>query len=227
MHIIKHIGWLLLLPILISGCEEKTYDYGFETGGFGGPGWPIWVEYLIINESWQIPVGNLSGGNADTTHRPPGGKSASAGWVPLPHTVRARWFSYRTQTFYEATVEIPKDKQKQIKQWFKKYPRKKYFHDLDIGIKGQGEIQLWWYVGCGGIECPPARPETFEFHFFELTPRIKAIEVDGDASGYRAGTLKRIEEGFLPPDVLNLLPPEPDTTETQEKESSTKNTETD
>ncbi|AJQ94250.1 DUF2931 family protein [Gynuella sunshinyii] len=226
MHIIKYIGWLLFLPLLISGCEEKTYDYGFDTGGFGGPGWPIWVEYLIINESWQLPVGNLSGGNADTTHRPPGGSSAGAGWVPLPHTVRARWFSYRTQTFYEATVEIPKDKQTEIKQWLKHYPSVNYLHSLSTGIAGQGDIQLWWKASCVGFDCPEY-PEPFESHFFELTPRIKAIQVDGDASGYRAGTLQRIEEGFLPPDVLNLLPPDPDKTEAIEKDSSTENTGTD
>ena len=51
MRRIKYLYWLLLLPLLLSGCEEKTYEYGFDTGGFGGPGWPIWVEYLVINES--------------------------------------------------------------------------------------------------------------------------------------------------------------------------------
>ncbi|AJQ94248.1 hypothetical Protein YC6258_02210 [Gynuella sunshinyii YC6258] len=51
--------------------------------------------------------------------------------------------------------------------------------------------------------------------------------MDGDASGYREGTLQRIEEGFLPPDELNLLPPDPDKTETIKKEPSTENTETD
>ncbi|AJQ94247.1 hypothetical Protein YC6258_02209 [Gynuella sunshinyii YC6258] len=61
MRIIKYLCWLILLPLLISGCEEKTYDYGFREGGIGGPGWPVWVEYLIINEFWQVPIGNLSG----------------------------------------------------------------------------------------------------------------------------------------------------------------------
>ncbi|WP_428240342.1 DUF2931 family protein [Gynuella sp.] len=65
------------------------------------------------------------------------GASASAGWVPLPHTVRARWFSYRTQTFYEATVEIPKTKQKQIRQSLKKYGTEVYLQNLAV-------CQLCW-----------------------------------------------------------------------------------
>ncbi|AJQ96990.1 hypothetical protein [Gynuella sunshinyii] len=67
--------------------------------------------------------------------------------------------------------------------------------------------------------------DAFEYHFFELTPRIKAFKVDGDASGYRAGTLQRTE-GFLPPEVLNLLPTDSDKTKSIEKESSAENTET-
>ncbi|WP_428240563.1 DUF2931 family protein [Gynuella sp.] len=223
MHIIKYVGWLLLLPILISGCEEKTYDYGFREGGIGGSGWPVWVEYLIINESWQVPVGNLSGGKAEITKRPPGGAQSSLGWVPLPQTVRARWFSYRTQTFYEATVEIPKDKRKQIELWLKNYGTEQYLQDLSVGFAGQGEIQLWWYAGCVGIDCPPLRPATYESHFFELTPRIKATIAEGDPGMYRVRTLQEVREGSIPQDVLNLLPPEPGTT----KESSTKNTEID
>ncbi|AJQ94249.1 DUF2931 family protein [Gynuella sunshinyii] len=222
MRIIRYLCWLLLLPLLISGCEEKTYEYGFDSGGIGGPGWPIWVEYLIINESWQLPVGALSGGNADTTHRPPSGKSASAGWVPLPHTVRARWFSYRTQTFYEATVEIPEDKQKQIRQWLKRYPTERYFPSLITGFAGQGEIQFWWDESCVKLGCPRG-PENFEFHFFELTPRLKATIAEGDPGMYRVRTLQEIREGSIPLEVLSLLPP----AESIETEPSTENTETD
>ncbi|AJQ97123.1 DUF2931 family protein [Gynuella sunshinyii] len=203
----KYLYWLLALPLLLSGCDEKTYDYGFDTGGFGGSGWPIWVESLVINEAWRLPVGALSGGDADISKYPPGGKAASAGWVPLPHTVRVRWFSYRTQTFYEATAEVPKDKQKQIKQWFKKYPRPKYVHNLVTGIRGQGEIQLWWYAGCVGMGCPEIRPETYEYHYFELTPRIQATVAEGDARRHREGTKQEVEMGFLPPEVLDLILP--------------------
>ena len=213
MRRLNYLCGLLLLPLLLSSCEEKTYDYGFDTGGFGGPGWPTWVEYLIINESWQVPVGNLSGGEAEISKRPPGGSSAGMGPVPLPHTVRARWFSYRTQTFYEATVEIPKDKQKQIKQWFKRYPREKFLPLLSIGINGQGAIQLWWYVGCVGMGCPQGFKD-FEYHFFELTPRINATVAEGDPGMYRVRTTQEVNEGSIPPEVLELLPPEPDKSET-------------
>ncbi|AJQ96941.1 DUF2931 family protein [Gynuella sunshinyii] len=212
MSTTKPLLWLFLLSLLLSGCKEKTYDYGFDTGGLGGPGWPIWVEYLIINEAWQIPVGSLSGGTGDVSKRPPGGASASMGWIPLPHTVRARWFSYRNQTFYEATVEIPEDKQKQIKRWLKKYPREKFLPLLSTGISGKGEMQLWWYVGCVGFGCPEG-PKNFEFHFFELTPRIQATVAEGDVHIYSADTREQVKTGFLPPQVLDLIPPKSDKTD--------------
>ncbi|AJQ97125.1 hypothetical Protein YC6258_05095 [Gynuella sunshinyii YC6258] len=212
MRSVKYLYWLLALSLLLSACSEKTYEYGFRAGGIGGDGWPVWVEYLIINESWQLPVGALSGGNADTSQRPPSGKSSSAGWVPLPHTVRARWFSYRTQTFYEATVEIPQDKQKQIRQWLKRYPVERYLPSLVTGFAGQGEIQLWWNVSCVKIGCPKG-PKNFEFHYFELTPRIQATVAEGDARRHREGTKQEVEMGFLPPEVLDLIPPGQDKSE--------------
>ncbi|AJQ96940.1 DUF2931 family protein [Gynuella sunshinyii] len=209
MSSIKSLHVLFLLSLLLSGCDEKTYDYGFREGGIGGPGWPIWVEYLIINEARQVPVGSLSGGTGDVSKRPPGGASANVGWIPLPHSVQARWFSYRNQTFYEATVEIPKQKQKQIKQSLKKYGTEKYLQDLSVGFAGQGEIQLWWYASCVGLGCPEG-PKNFEFHFFELTPRIKATVAEGDVHIYSADTREQVRTGFLPPEVLDLIPPRPD-----------------
>ena len=200
---IKRILGLLIGLLLLTACQPKTYDYAFESGGFGGPGWPIWVEDLIINEAWQVPAGNMSGGPDDTDTNLPGSSIASVGHAPLPETIRARWFSYRTQTFYQATLEIPADKRTQIRLWFKQYPRKKYIHNLVTGISGQGMIQAWWFVGCVGFGCP----EKYESHYFELTSEIKATKDKGDPNQYYNTTREHIREGTIPPEVLNLVPP--------------------
>ncbi|WP_169748980.1 DUF2931 family protein [Gynuella sunshinyii] len=192
--------------IVISACEASdTYDYGFDTGSYGGTDWPIWVEKLVFNESWGVPVGNLSGGLPDTSTRLPEGTAAGMGWVPLPHTIRARWFSYRTQTFYEATLEIPEEKRVQIKQWFKQYPRKGYSHSLVTGISGEGSMQAWWSVICVNFGCPE-----YESHSFELTPRVPATVAEGDPNQYRERTKGEIKDGTIPTEVLDLLPPETD-----------------
>ncbi|AJQ95448.1 DUF2931 family protein [Gynuella sunshinyii] len=203
---LKPVIWISLLLIVISACEASdTYDYGFSTGSYGGTDWPIWVEKLVFNESWGVPVGNLSGGRKDTSDHLPSGRSAGMGWVPLPHTIRARWFSYRTQTFYEATLEIPEEKRAQIQQWFKQYPRKGYAHNVVTGISGEGTMQAWWLTVCVNFGCPE-----YESHSFELTPRIPATVAEGDPSQYREQTKGEIKDGTIPPEVLDLLPPETD-----------------
>ncbi|WP_428242084.1 DUF2931 family protein [Gynuella sp.] len=205
MKMLKDFCWLILLSLLLSACRaDDTYNYGFDTGGYGGRGWPIWVEKLVFNESWGAPVGALSGGKPDTSARLPGGASAVMGYVPLPQTIRARWFSYRTQTFYEATLEISEEKRTQIKEWFDRYPRKKFVHNLVTGISGEGTMQAWWFVGCVNFGCP----EEYESHYFELAPRIQATVAEGDARIHSAGTEQEVEMGNLPPEVLDLIPPD-------------------
>ena len=109
---------ILITLLLFTACQEKTYDYSFSEDGIGGKGWPTWGEYLIVNEAWRVPVGNLPGGTVDNI---PVSSQSGLGKKPIPQTLRARWFSYRNQTFYEATLTIPEEKQALIKQWFKQY----------------------------------------------------------------------------------------------------------
>ncbi|WP_044617754.1 DUF2931 family protein [Gynuella sunshinyii] len=207
MKMLKPVIWISLLLIIISACEASdTYDYGFAEGGIGGHGWPIWVEKLVFNESWGVPVGNLSG-QTEEDDSPPLGSFANLGLIPLPYTVSARWFSYRNQTFYEITVELSKTKQEQIKQWFQLYPTSKYNHKLITGFAGQGEIQIWWNASCVQSDCPE---DHLERHYFELTSRVPATVAEGDPSQYRERTKGEIKDGTIPPEVLDLLPPETD-----------------
>ncbi|AJQ96634.1 DUF2931 family protein [Gynuella sunshinyii] len=206
MNILKNLYWLILLSLILSGCRaDDTYNYSFDTGGYGGKGWPIWVEKLVFNETWGVPVGALSGGVSDTSKRLPGGKAAGAGYVPLPQTIRARWFSYRTQTFYEATLEISEEKGAQIKDWFERYPTESGFsHALVSGISGEGSMQVWWSVICVNSRGGCTKHDSYEF---ELAPRIQATVAEGDARIHSAGTEQEVEMGNLPPEVLDLIPP--------------------
>ena len=93
-----------------------------------------------------------------------------------------------------------------------KISQPKYVHNFVTGIRGQGEIQTWWYAACIGFDCPEY-PEPFEQHFFELTPSVKATVAKGDASIHSEGTRQEVEMGFLPPEVLDLIPSKQDKAE--------------
>ncbi|AJQ93175.1 DUF2931 family protein [Gynuella sunshinyii] len=198
----KRILLFILSISLLPACQEKAYDYHFSEGGIGGEGWPVWGEYLIVNEAWQVPVGNLSGGEPDNIPR---GSASALGHKPLPSSLRARWFSYRNQTFYEVTVVIPEAKQAEIKRWYKRYPTNVFLHKLSVGFAGQGELQAWWSVGCIETHCPEDLPER---DHFELTPRVQATVAEGDPNQYRERTKGEVEEGSIPATVLERLPPE-------------------
>ncbi|WP_428240343.1 hypothetical protein [Gynuella sp.] len=73
-------------------------------------------------------------------------------------------------------------------------------------------FRIWRYASCVGLGCPK-RPESHEYHFFELTPRIKAAVAEGDARLRREGTKQEVEMGFLPPEVLDLIPSSQDKSE--------------
>ncbi|AJQ93174.1 DUF2931 family protein [Gynuella sunshinyii] len=196
----KRILLFILSISLLPACQEKTYDYSFSEDGIGGEGWPVWGEYLIVNEAWQVPVGNLPGGTVDNI---PVGSQSGLGRKPIPETLRARWFSYRNQTFFEVTVAIPEAKQAQIKQWLKQYPTDRYLHELAVGFAGQGELQAWWTIFCKAIDCPKDQPKT---DHFELTPRTTAVMAEGDPNQYYNTTRELIGEGSIPASVLDLVP---------------------
>ncbi|MEJ2076057.1 MAG: hypothetical protein P8X79_21645 [Reinekea sp.] len=197
----KHlISLLLILLPLLNPChgestiEQKRYNYGFRIGGFGGHGWSIWVEDLIINDSWAVPSGTFSGGPEDATNKPPDGTLAALGELPLPRTVRARWFSYRSQTVYEAKVSIAEGRLGLVKKWFELYPTQKYLHHLVIGVSGRGAIKLWWLAGCiqYSLGCPT---DYFETHAFELTPLIAVSKAEGNLDNYLIHTMSEISKG--------------------------------
>ncbi|AJQ93172.1 DUF2931 family protein [Gynuella sunshinyii] len=199
-HRFKEMLLILSSILLLMGCQEKTYDYGFSEGGIGGEGWPVWGEYLIVNEAWQVPVGNLSGGYPDNI---PDTSQSVLGEKPIPHMLRARWFSYRNQTFYEVTVSVTKDRQAQVKNWFRRYPRPEYLHTLSVGFSGQGELQAWWTVVCVRKACDEDVPGS---DHFELTPRTTAVVAEGDPNQYYNTTRELIGEGSIPASVLDLVP---------------------
>jgi hypothetical protein len=57
--------------------------------------------------------------------------------MPAPSSVQARWFSYRTQTFYEIDLALP-DTDALLQQWYRDFPPSQYRHYLVAGFSGRG-----------------------------------------------------------------------------------------
>ena len=112
---------------------------------------------------------------------------------PAPSTVHARWFSYRTQTFYEVILSLPEDLDAKLRKWYRDYPLDDYNHTLIVGFSGKGEALAWWEAFCN--TCNYDRSHDFSTPLIE---NVQAEVVEGDPSGYRLQTQESIDEGSMP-----------------------------
>ncbi|EWH01379.1 DUF2931 family protein [Halomonas sp. BC04] len=186
------LGLLLVLLLLASGCEAEPRRYEFALETTGGPtDWPVWVEELTFDHTWSSPVGNLGGG---FDIRPPtGGRTAVlAHPVAAPESMQARWFSYRTQTFYEIDLELP-DTEDLLRQWYRDHPPAQYLHYLTAGFSGEGEVFVWWRARCR--DCGSDRSRDFHAPIVESA---YGEEAEGDPATFRSQTQRRVDEGIIP-----------------------------
>ncbi len=182
---------LVILLSLLVACSSEPREYDFAVSVAGGPkGWPVWVEDITYDDTWSSPGGTLGGG---FDHDPPGGAIAILGPKPAPSTVHARWFSYRTQTFYEVTFSLPDDLDDKLRQWYREYPLDDYNHTLIVGFSGKGEALAWWKAFCSTCDYD----RSHDFHT-PLIENVQAEVVEGDPSGYRLQTQELIDEGSMP-----------------------------
>ncbi|MCE8014169.1 DUF2931 family protein [Halomonas desiderata] len=185
-------GLLLLLLLLTAACEAEQQRYSFTVQPFGGPrGWPVWVEKLTFDNTWSSPAGNL---NVGFEYSPPrsGSYITLAHPVPAPSSVQARWFSYRTQTFYEIDLELS-DMDAQLQQWYRDYPQPDYRHYLMVGFSGRGEAKVWWRASCNNC----GRDRSRDFHA-PIVESAWAEQVEGNPDWYREHIQEYINEGVFP-----------------------------
>ena len=182
---------VILLSLLMAACSSEPLKYDFAVSVAGGPeGWPVWVEEVIFDQSWRVPAGGIEHG---FDQRPPIGGVAILGPKPAPSSVHARWFSYRTQTFYEVILSLPEDLDDKLRKWYRDYPLDDYSHTLIVGFSGKGEALAWWKAFCS--TCNYDRSHDF---YTPLIENVQAEEVEGDPSGYRLQTQELIDEGSMP-----------------------------
>ncbi len=183
---------IILLSFLAAACSSEPREYDFAVSVAGGPkGWPVWVEDITFDDTWSARGGSLRGGY---DHMPPGGAIVGISPKSAPSTVHARWFSYRTQTFYEVTFSLPGDLDDKLRQWYRDYPFDDYNHTLIVGFSGKGEALAWWKAFCSTCDYD----RSHDFHM-PLAEDVAAEVVEGDPGRYNVRTREYVEEGIIPP----------------------------
>jgi|GEM_PF-572683 len=184
------LGLLLALCISVSACKSETRSHEFSLQAVGGPaGWPVWVETLTFNDTWSGPNGDLLEG---FDQQPPYSGTYSFGApLPAPQTMQARWFSYRTQTFYEIDLALP-DMLESLPQWYRDYPLSRFHHALTVGLSGHGEVQVGWHAWCRNCA---DRNEDF---YAPIVSTARGEEAEGATERYRTRTQAFIDQGIFP-----------------------------
>ncbi len=188
---IRRIGALLLAIVMLAGCSREPERYDFGVAVAGGPkGWPVWVEDVHFDDRWGVPVGAIDSGYENT---PPTGPVARMSPKPPPQKLFARWFSYRTQTFYEIHLALPEDMAQRVARWYRKYPWRDYNHKLIVGLSGTGEAKVWWKAFC--LPCDRDRSQDL---LATLIEGAQGQKVEGDPYPYVYQTTDYVDQGVIP-----------------------------
>ena len=167
---IRQVLFLVLLSSLAAcSSEAKTYEYTVIVSG-GPSGWPIWVEEVTLNGDRRIPGGAISYGYDQT---PPTGSRVVLDAAPVPQRVEARWFSHRTQRFFEVSLPMPEEFSETVARWFESYPTPDYGHYFIVGFSGKGEIEAKPFYGLSA-QLWSETVRTDEQYEYMVFPRVLA-----------------------------------------------------
>ncbi|MGL6213532.1 DUF2931 family protein, partial [Billgrantia desiderata] len=157
---------------------------------------PLRLEFAALSASaaqrrivQRFPNGDLLEG---FDQQPPYSGTYSFGApLPAPQTMQARWFSYRTQTFYEIDLALP-DMLESLPQWYRDYPLSRFHHALTVGLSGHGEVQVGWHAWCRNCA---DRSEDF---YAPIVSTARGEEAVGATERYRTRTQAFIDQGIFP-----------------------------
>src|SRR5690554_2306365 len=170
----------LLWMLYGAKSEPETFRYAVNAGGFDSP---TFVDYIRLNENIGFPFGGMTDGRSPDT-KIFGSSMGLYKPEPVPYQVDARWFAYQTEAFYEISLEIPEEKQQQIRDWYRKYPERDYSHSLQLGISGEGDLRLYWQAFCQMLEGCPSEPRKLLEIYNRLPAKDLEIELTREHFGF-------------------------------------------
>ncbi len=130
----------LLALFTLAGCSGFNFRQGtpFDLGYTAPLGEPVYIEQVRIDKFYSIAPGIL-GINQDW-QRVDGLIVLAPPYPPFPSEVFVRWFNYKQQRFYEATVPLKED----TPRIYRDLPKIGYGRKLlIIGVLPDGQAVVW------------------------------------------------------------------------------------
>ena len=169
----------LLALFTLVGCSGLNFRQGppFDLGYTAPLGEPVYIEQIRLGKFYSIPPGILG---LDQGWERVGKLIVLAPpYPPFPHEVFVRWFNYKQQRFYEATVPLQEDAQVIMRR----LPKSDY-GDLMIvtGVLPNGQAVVWVTNG----HAP-------KFGTWVEVGRVQGRRAEGDPDRYRNTTAEMRE----------------------------------
>jgi hypothetical protein len=165
------LAFCLLGLFLIAGCSGVGFRNGppFDLGYTAPLGEPVYIEQIRLGKFYSIPSGIL--GISQDWQRVDALIVLAPPYPPFPYEIFVRWFNYKQQRFYEATVPLKED----ALQIYRDLPKPQYGRRLIVtGVLPDGQAVVW-----------VASDHAPKFGPWVEVGRVQGRRVQGDVENYR------------------------------------------
>ncbi len=173
----------LLGLFLIAGCSGAGFRNGtpFDLGYTAPLGEPVYIDQIRLGKFYSVPPGILG---LDQGWERVGKLIVLAPpYPPFPHEILVRWFNYKQQRFYEATVTLKED----ALQIYRALPKPQYGRRLVVtGVLPDGQAVVW-----------AASDHAPKFGRWIEVGRVQGRRVEGDPDQHRNTTAEMRERGEI------------------------------
>jgi hypothetical protein len=173
----------LLGLFLFAGCAGVGFRNGppFDLGYTAPLGEPVYIEQIRLGKFYSIPPGILG---LDQGWERVGKLIVLAPpYPPFPQEIFVRWFNYKQQRFYEATVPLRED----ALQVYRDLPKPQYGRRLIVtGVLPDGQAVVW-----------VASDHAPKFGPWVEVGRVQGRQAEGDPDQHRNTTAEMRERGEI------------------------------
>jgi len=168
---------------LIAGCSGVGFRHGppFNLGYTASLGEPVYIEQIRLGKFYSIPPGILG---LDQGWERVGKLIVLAPpYPPFPQEIFVRWFNYKQQRFYEATVPLRED----ALLVFRDLPQPEYGRRLIVtGVLPNGQAVVW-----------VTNTKVARFGTWVEVGRIQGRQAEGNPDQYRNSTAGMRKRGRI------------------------------
>jgi hypothetical protein len=164
---IRFALFILALGVSLAACTEKSPTKSTVKINVGGASAesPVFCDSIILDNSWRIMAGSLSGG----LEYPPAPRALTlfSPAMSLPSHYFVHWVNKQSKKEFEAVASAPEFAAK-AEALVKQYSAGEFYKTLTIVIHDSGEIQVW---------LDARRAPHYEEGFTELLGSFQGAEV--------------------------------------------------